>query len=100
MSAKDDIIAKMREVDSLAELKTISDALRDRWKELQRPARAEMDNEIRRAAAEFRIGQKVQFTHKGVPITGEVTKINSKTISVKTGAGVWNVTPTLLRPAQ
>jgi hypothetical protein len=99
MSAKNDIIAKMREVDSFDDLKVINAALRDRWKELQRPIRAEMDDKIRRAASEFRIGQKVQFTHKGVPITGEVTKINSKTISVKTGAGVWNVTPTLLRLA-
>ena len=49
----------------------------------------------------FTVGQMVEFnTKKGVVERGEVEKINSKTISVRTAPLVrWRVSPTLLRAA-
>ena len=52
-------------------------------------------------SSKFTVGQMVEFnTKKGVVERGEVEKINSKTISVRTAPLVrWRVSPTLLRAA-
>jgi len=49
----------------------------------------------------FTVGQMVEFnTKKGVVERGEIEKINSKTISVRTAPLVrWRVAPSLLRAA-
>jgi len=51
--------------------------------------------------SKFTVGQMVEFnTKKGVVERGEIEKINSKTISVRTAPLVrWRVAPSLLRAA-
>ena len=47
----------------------------------------------------FTVGQMVEFnTKKGIPVRGEIEKINRKTISVRTAPlERWRVAPSLLR---
>ena len=47
----------------------------------------------------FTVGQMVEFnTKKGVPVRGEIEKINRKSISVRTAPlERWRVAPSLLR---
>ena len=47
----------------------------------------------------FTVGQMVEFnTNKGVPVRGEIEKINRKSISVRTvPLERWRVAPSLLR---
>ena len=54
-----------------------------------------------RLGRQFTVGQMVEFnTKKGVVERGEIEKINSKTISVRTAPLVrWRVAPSLLRAA-
>ena len=49
------------------------------------------------AKAKFSVGDKVSFnTKRGGTVTGEITKINTKTIVVKEGFTSWKVSPSLL----
>lgn len=48
-------------------------------------------------ALAFRAGDVVAFDDRGHVLTGTVTKINSRTVSVKVGAISWRVGATLLR---
>lgn len=49
------------------------------------------------ALATFRLGERVAFVHKGQIVSGEVTKINRKTVSIHvSGQGSWTVPPTQL----
>lgn len=54
-----------------------------------------------RAKFSFCVGQSVGFTSRsGELVTGKVTKINQKTINVRTNTGMeWKVSPSLLRKA-
>jgi len=57
-------------------------------------------NEQFKAASSFQIGQAVSFTTRiGQKIIGEVIKVNTKNIKVKTSDGNWNVTASLLKTA-
>jgi len=55
-----------------------------------------------KVARQLHIGQKVEFDSKhGYVVVGKVTKINAKTVSVKTTEGLpWRVSASLLRPAK
>jgi len=70
------------------EISELWEVLRARHKELQA-----------RIASQFSIGDRVEFNRSktGSLVVGEVTKVNVKTIKVKTGEGNWSVSPTLLR---
>ena len=57
-------------------------------------------NEQFKAARSFEVGQTVSFVSRmGQKIVGQVTKVNAKNIKVKTSAGIWNVTASLLSAA-
>ena len=49
--------------------------------------------------SKFTVGQMVEFnTKKGIPVRGEIEKINRKSISVRTAPlERWRVAPSLLR---
>lgn len=53
------------------------------------------------AAAQFHIGDRVKFTNKGgIPVTGTVIGVNTKTVSVDSDSyGKWRVSPSLLKAA-
>lgn len=57
--------------------------------------RNDLDNQ--KAKAQFRVGDKVYFDGKRGRVHGEITKINPKTIHVKSGFTTWRVSPTFLR---
>lgn len=62
--------------------------------------RARRDNNDRLAARSFNFSEKVEFTNprNGMTVIGQVTKINQKTVSVLSMAGVtWRVPPAMLR---
>lgn len=49
------------------------------------------------ASASLNVGDQVSFDSKrGYKVVGEVIKVNSKTIHVKTEQGTWKVSPSLL----
>lgn len=74
-------------IDNMEDLREAESALKVRWRELQR-----------RAAISFRVGDKVAFTAKtGKTVTGTITKINQKTVSLRTIDANWKVSPSLLR---
>jgi ribosomal protein L35AE/L33A len=75
---------------SADELRSISQATKAAYTMLQS-----------RAKFAFYIGESVNFTNRlGQLITGKVTKINQKTINVRTNTGMeWKVSPSLLRKA-
>ncbi len=53
-----------------------------------------------KAARGFTVGQAVSFTTRGgQSIVGEVIKVNTKNIKVRTPEGNWNVTASLLSAA-
>jgi ribosomal protein L35AE/L33A len=54
-----------------------------------------------RAKVAFYVGESVRFTTRsGELVTGKVTKINQKTIQVRTDTGMqWKVSPSLLKKA-
>ena len=57
-------------------------------------------NEQFKAARSFEVGQTVSFVSRmGQKIVGQVIKVNAKNIKVKTSAGIWNVTASLLSAA-
>ena len=57
-------------------------------------------NEQFKAARSFEVGQTVSFVSRmGQKIVGQVIKVNAKNIKVKTSAGIWNVTASLLAAA-
>jgi len=58
-------------------------------------------NEQFKAARSFQVGQTVSFfnSRMGQKIIGEVIKVNTKNIKVKTQDGNWNVTASLLSAA-
>lgn len=62
--------------------------------------------EILKEAVKFEIGDKVSFEHRGKTITGEVVKINQRSICIKSECdvcpgcgkpGYWNVDPRLVK---
>lgn len=62
--------------------------------------KAKQRNEQFKAARSFEVGQTVSFVSRmGQKIVGQVTKVNTKNIKVKTSAGIWNVTASLLSAA-
>lgn len=75
---------------SAEDLKSISQATKAAYTMLQS-----------RAKFAFYIGESVRFTTRsGELVTGKVTKINQKTIIVRTNTGTeWKVSPSLLRKA-
>ena len=44
----------------------------------------------------FQTGDNVEFQHKGKTITGQITKVKIKRISVRTDQGLWDIPATLL----
>ena len=75
---------------SADELRSINQALKAAYTMLQS-----------RAKFSFYVGESVNFADRsGQLITGKVTKINQKTINVRTNTGMeWKVSPSLLRKA-
>ena len=80
-------------IDNIEDLREAQNALQVRYRELQR-----------RSALSFRVGDKVSFkSRSGDTITGTVSKVNQKTVAVKTvstlnsPASNWKVSPSLLR---
>ena len=62
--------------------------------------KAKQRNDQFKAARSFEVGQTVSFnTRIGEKIVGEVMKVNTKNIKVKTPQGNWNVTASLLSAA-
>ena len=63
--------------------------------------KAKQRNEQFKAARSFEVGQTVSFVNSrmGQKIVGQVIKVNAKNIKVKTSAGIWNVTASLLSAA-
>jgi len=62
--------------------------------------KAKQRNDQFKAARSFEVGQTVSFTTRiGEKIVGEVMKVNTKNIKVKTPQGNWNVTASLLSAA-
>jgi len=62
--------------------------------------KAKQRNDQFQAARSFQVGQSVSFTTRiGEKIVGEVMKVNTKNIKVKTPQGNWNVTASLLSVA-
>ena len=62
--------------------------------------KAKQRNEQFKAARSFEVGQTVSFNSRMVQkIVGQVIKVNAKNIKVKTSAGIWNVTASLLSAA-
>ena len=62
--------------------------------------KAKQRNEQFKAARSFEVGQTVSFNSRmGQKIVGQVIKVNAKNIKVKTSAGIWNVTASLLSAA-
>ena len=45
---------------------------------------------------QFSKGDKVEFEHNGKTITGQITKVKIKRISVRTDQGLWDIPATLL----
>ena len=61
-------------IDNIEDLREAQNALQVRYRELQR-----------RSALSFRVGDKVSFkSRSGDTITGTVSKVNQKTVAVKT----------------
>jgi len=85
---KEEVVEYCWGIKTTTEIGELWDILRARHKELQA-----------RIASNFSIGDKVEFNRSkgGQIITGIVTKVNVKTIKVKTEGGGWSVSPTLLR---
>lgn len=77
-------------IDSLDELREAQNALNVRFRELQR-----------RAAVSFRVGDAVKFQSRtGKIVSGTVTKVNQKTVSVIASTGNnWKVSASLLQRA-
>lgn len=76
-------------IDSLDEMREAQNALNVRFRELQR-----------RAAISFRVGDSVKFQSRtGKTISGNVTKVNQKTVSVRTADSNWKVSASLLQRA-
>jgi ribosomal protein L35AE/L33A len=75
---------------SADELRSINQALKAAYTMLQS-----------RAKVAFYVGESVRFnTRSGELVTGKVTKINQKTIAVRTDTGMqWKVSPSLLKKA-
>ena len=48
---------------------------------------------------ELKVGDKVTFTSKGIPIRGTIRKKNIKRVVVDTPKGGWNVPVNVLEPA-
>jgi hypothetical protein len=76
-------------IDNMEDLREVMNACNVRFRELQA-----------RAAHSFSRGDSVSFvTKSGQKITGVVTKVNQKTVSVKTATSEWKVSGSLLRKA-
>ena len=74
---------------NMDELNTLIALVRDRQRSIQL--------EVGR---NFNVGDLVSFNDKrGARITGNITKINRKSIKVDTGGYIWNVSPSLLTAA-
>lgn len=74
-------------VQDLEDLHTIQAALKSQFAAVQNKAKFQ-----------YRLGDKVSFVGRGTLYTGEVVKINQKTIAVRTGPySTWRVSPALLR---
>jgi uncharacterized protein YkvS len=59
------------ECSTVGELKDVQAAIKLRWKQLQQ-----------NAVLDWRVGQLVEFTHKGKHHVGMVTRLNQKSIGV------------------
>jgi phage gpG-like protein len=69
------------------QLNTVSGVCRTQW-----------DTNIRIAARQFRVGQRVAWTGKRGEMLGTIIKINPKMVRVKTDSmETWNVAGSLLR---
>ena len=74
-------------------------------RELNKTVVALINNRVKAASFEaglaLRVGQTVKWTGRsGIPMTGTVTKVKPKMVSVNAGRdGLWNVSATLLKAA-
>lgn len=89
---------------SPAELKTLNELLNkaetSEFNVISKMYNQALSNAQTRVANNFFINDHVQFTNKyGKVISGNITKINRKTIKVQTTDGVWVVSPSMLRKA-
>ena len=78
--------------------KSIFDCDRDELSQASDMLKRAWSMEQQKAVNNFKIGDKVQFDagNRGGIISGIVTKINQKTISVKTDTSTWKVSGSLL----
>ncbi len=89
-NTRNTIVSNIFNVNSLDDLRYISQAIKQRWGELES-----------RGTLNFRVGNSVKFTSRkqgGRILAGIVVKVNRKTISVRVDNTVWRVTPSLLSP--
>jgi len=92
MSSLSDILRLLNSVQSQDELRTISNATRDRWKVLQSGVAQKMVQD-----KGILPGQAVSFVHAGRKYHGTVKTINQKTCSVSVDGRAWRVSPQLLQ---
>jgi hypothetical protein len=81
-----DMVNAIIETQDIENLRQLGTAVRMRIDQLQESGKLA-----------FKVGSKVSFVGRGVPVIGIVTKINRKTITVKTSSSAWRVSPTLLK---
>jgi len=83
---KDDVISYLWNIGDRKEIDTM-------WNILKRRAK-QLDEQI---ANSFSIGDKVSFKGRYNRVeTGVVTKVNTKTINVRTESNMWRVAPSIL----
>lgn len=90
------------EVKEIAKLILTHTTTIDELNYLGRVLKHQHNNLQQYTAAEFSVGQKVYFDSKkyNMKVEGVITKINTKTISMKTiNGGSWKVSPSLLKVA-
>ena len=86
MTSKNDVLAYIWKIETDAEIKELWALLKKRRGQLSE-----------RNASQFKVGQDVSFEHRGSMVKGKVTKINIKTVGVKTETiGEWRVHPNCL----
>ena len=88
-------LGKMTEGLSLEELYALNKIVVHRIKLFQKAGKFV-------ALSKFAVGENVSFfSNEGELITGQVTRLNQKTVSIETGDGRhWNVSPELLQKHQ
>lgn len=89
------IAGHLMRMNTLAEVREVERLVHERFREVQA-------HEQRKAveAKGLRVGTPVSFVARGRVFTGLVTKVNTKTVAVRTFEGqTWRVSPTFIRVA-